>query len=70
MAAWTHVDGESLYNVQNWGRGYFRINPAGNVEVTPEGPDRPDRPAIDLTLERIKRRPVLGGLINEYERGA
>jgi hypothetical protein len=24
----------------------------------------------DLTTERIKRRPVLGGLINEYERAA
>jgi len=33
-------------------------------------PPRPDRPAIDLTHERIKRRPVLGGLINQYERAA
>jgi putative transposase len=24
-------------------------------------------PIIDLTGKRIKRRPVLGGLINEYE---
>jgi hypothetical protein len=24
-------------------------------------------PIIDLTGRRIKRRPVLGGLINEYE---
>ena len=46
--AWTHLDSESLYNVSNWGRGYFRVNAAGNVEVTPEGPDRPDRPGIDL----------------------
>jgi transposase InsO family protein len=33
-------------------------------------PPRPDRPAIDLTHQRIKRRPVLGGLITEYERAA
>jgi putative transposase len=33
-------------------------------------PPRPDHPAADLTTERIKRRPVLGGLINEYERAA
>jgi transposase InsO family protein len=33
-------------------------------------PPRPDRPVVDLTHERIKRRPVLGGLINEYERAA
>jgi putative transposase len=33
-------------------------------------PPRSTRPVIDLTHERIKRRPVLGGLINEYERAA
>ena len=33
-------------------------------------PHRPDRPVADLSQEQIKRRPVLGGLINEYERAA
>ena len=33
-------------------------------------PPRPDYPAADLSRDRIKRRPVLGGLINEYERAA
>jgi putative transposase len=33
-------------------------------------PPRPDHPAADLSKERIRRRPVLGGLINEYERAA
>jgi putative transposase len=33
-------------------------------------PPRPDHPAADLSRQRIKRRPVLGGLINEYERAA
>jgi len=33
-------------------------------------PPRPDHPIADLAAERIKRRPVLGGLINEYERVA
>ena len=31
---------------------------------------RPDHPDAGLSKERIKRRPVLGGLINEYERAA
>jgi putative transposase len=31
---------------------------------------RPDHPVADLSQERIKRRPLLGGLINEYERAA
>jgi transposase InsO family protein len=33
-------------------------------------PPRSDRPAADLTHQRIKRRPILGGLITEYERAA
>ena len=33
-------------------------------------PPRPDRRVVDLSCKRIKRRPVLGGLINEYERAA
>jgi transposase InsO family protein len=33
-------------------------------------PPRSDRPVVDLTHERIRRRPVLGGLITEYERFA
>jgi putative transposase len=33
-------------------------------------PPRPGHPVADLSQERIKRRPVLGGLINEYERAA
>jgi len=33
-------------------------------------PPRPDHPVADLTTERIKRRPVVGGLISEYERAA
>jgi transposase InsO family protein len=31
---------------------------------------RPDHPAADLSREQIRRRPALGGLINEYERAA
>ena len=33
-------------------------------------PPRPDHPVADLFQKRIKRRTVLGGLINEYERVA
>ena len=33
-------------------------------------PPRPDLPAPDLDRCRIRRRPMLGGLINEYERAA
>jgi transposase InsO family protein len=33
-------------------------------------PPWPDHPVADLSKKRIQRRPVLGGLINEYERAA
>jgi putative transposase len=33
-------------------------------------PPRPDHPVADLSQARIRRRPVLGGLLNEYQRAA
>jgi putative transposase len=33
-------------------------------------PPRPDHPVAGFSQQRIKRRPVLGGLLNEYERAA
>jgi hypothetical protein len=33
-------------------------------------PPRPDHPVADLSQERIKRRTVLGGLLNECEQAA
>ena len=33
-------------------------------------PPRPDHPVANLAQQRIRRQPILGGLINEYERAA
>ena len=33
-------------------------------------PPRPNHPPADLSMKRIRRRPLLGDLINEYERAA
>jgi hypothetical protein len=33
-------------------------------------PPLPDHPVADLSRERIKRRPVLGGLLSEYSQAA
>ena len=33
-------------------------------------PPRPDHPVADLSRKRIQRRPVLSGLVNEYQRAA
>jgi arginine decarboxylase len=69
MTPWTHVDGEALYNVPNWGRGYFRINSEGNVEATPEGPDRPNSPAIDVyqLLGQILRRGIQTPILMRFD---
>ncbi len=37
LRAWTIRDAIELYNVRGWGREFFSINEAGNVEVTPAG---------------------------------
>ena len=52
LRAWTVKDSIELYNVSGWGRDFFSINEAGNVEVTPAGPGlADDRP------QGARRRP-------------
>ena len=46
---------------------YNRRRPHRSRELRPP---RPDHPVADLSRKRIKRRPVLGGLLHEYERAA
>jgi arginine decarboxylase len=45
MKPWTLQDSTEVYNIRNWGKGYFGINAEGNVSVFPD--KRPER-AIDL----------------------
>jgi arginine decarboxylase len=37
LRAWTVKDSLELYNVNGWGRGFFSINEAGHIQVTPAG---------------------------------
>jgi transposase InsO family protein len=50
-----------------YARHYNRRRPHRALQLQPP---RPDHPVADLSQEQIKRRPVLGGLLNEYERAA
>jgi transposase InsO family protein len=50
-----------------YARHYNRRRPHRTLEMQPP---RSDRPPADRTHERIKRRPILGGLITECERAA
>jgi arginine decarboxylase len=37
LRAWTVKDAIERYNVNGWGRDFFTVNEAGNIEVTPGG---------------------------------
>jgi putative transposase len=50
-----------------YARHYNGQRPHRSCELRPP---RSDHPVADLSQKRIKRRPILGGLINEYERAA
>lgn len=59
---WNSRKSAELYGINYWGSQYFRINEAGNVEVTPQGSKGP---ALDLSnlvddlRERGIRVPIL-----------
>jgi arginine decarboxylase len=62
MRGWTTRDSLELYNVAQWGQGFFHVNEAGHVEVRPRGPDGPriDLPALVEDLRgRGLRTPLL-----------
>lgn len=44
MTAWTVADSKRVYNISNWGDGYFSINESGHITVTPIA----GGPALDL----------------------
>ena len=47
MRGWTIKDSTDLYNIRNWGEGYFQINEQGHVEVNPS---REQGHGVDLKL--------------------
>ena len=62
MRAWTIRDSLELYNVPNWGRGFFSVNEAGRVEVRPRGADQPPIDLLSLVQDlggRGVRSPML-----------
>jgi len=57
MRTWSIRESMELYNVRNWGAGYFSINEAGHVCVYPKGPGGP---ALDLKkiVDELRRRSI------------
>ena len=59
---WTPEDSAKLYNINNWGNGYFRVNSNGNVSITPMGAEGPSVDLLELTQdlqERGIRAPIM-----------
>jgi arginine decarboxylase len=65
MRAWTIRDSLELYNVPNWGRGFFSVNERGHLEVRPRGPEHP---AIDLLslVHDLKGRGVRSPMLVRF----
>lgn len=54
LNGWTIKDSSELYNIENWGSGFFSINEKGNVQILPhEGTQGID--LRDLVEDLIKR---------------
>jgi arginine decarboxylase len=54
---WTVADSAEIYAIRAWGGGYFSVNEAGNVCVTPDGPTSA---AIDMKelVDEVRRRGI------------
>lgn len=62
MSNWSPEKSAELYGINNWGNGYFRVNNAGNVSVTPMGANGPSVDLFELTqdlLDRGIRVPIM-----------
>ncbi len=60
--SWSVEKSASLYGINNWGSGYFKINSQGNVIVTPSGSQGPQVDLYELTqdlLDRGIRIPIM-----------
>lgn len=58
---WSPEESAALYGINNWGNGYFKVNPEGRVSVTPNG-SKLSVDLYDLTqdlLDRGIRVPIM-----------
>lgn len=59
---WNPEKSAALYGINNWGAGYFRVNNAGHVVITPEGVNGKTLDLFELTqdlLDRGIRVPIM-----------
>jgi arginine decarboxylase len=53
---WSAEKSAELYGINNWGHGYFRVSPNGNVLITPTGDQNgPNVDLFELTQDLVDR---------------
>lgn len=52
---WDAEKSAKLYGINNWGSGYFKVNNAGNVAVTPYGAEKGAIDLYELTQDLLDR---------------
>jgi arginine decarboxylase len=57
MQVWSLKDSKDLYNISNWGLGFFDVNEKGHVTVYPRGPEAPGIDLLELVTE-LQRREI------------
>jgi len=57
LRTWTVADSMELYNVRQWGQGFFSVNEHGNVVVCSRGPEGP---SVDLKelVDELRQRGI------------
>ncbi len=65
MHAWTIRDSLETYNVQNWGRGFFSVNEAGQLEVRPRGESGPAIP-LPVLMEDLRQRGLRSPMLLRF----
>jgi arginine decarboxylase len=65
MRAWTIRDSVELYQVPQWGRGFFGVDEQGNLVVQPRGPDGPGI-ALPTLVEDLRQRGLRTPLLLRF----
>lgn len=52
---WSPEKSAEMYGINNWGNGYFRVNPQGRVQITPQGANGPSVDLYELTQDLLDR---------------
>ena len=67
MRAWTIRDSIELYQVPQWGRGFFGIDEKGELRVQPHGTDGPGV-SLPSLVEDLRQRGLRTPLLLQFPR--